>query len=50
MIINFLKANISHDILFILAELTIFIGYIGGFIVTAMFLAFKIKEEDGTDD
>lgn len=46
MIIDFLKANINHDILFILAALTIYIGYIGGFVCTAMFIAFHVKEED----
>ena len=44
--INFLKANINHDILFILAELFITIGYIGSFIILSMFLTFIIKEEE----
>lgn len=44
--IEFLKANINHDILFILAALTIFIGYVGGFILISTFLVFNIKEKE----
>ena len=44
--INFLKANINHDILFILAKLFITIGYVGSFIILSIFLTFIIKEEE----
>lgn len=48
--INFLKANINHDILFILAELFITIGYIGSFIVITIFFVFHVKEEEGEEE
>lgn len=44
--IEFLKANVNHDILFILSAIAIFIGYIGSFILISAFIAFHVKEKE----
>lgn len=45
--IEFLKNNINHDILFILTALAITIGYIGSFIIITTFLALRINKKGG---
>lgn len=43
--IEFLKNNINHDILFILTALAITIGYIGSFIIITTYFALRIGEK-----
>lgn len=45
--IEFLKNNINHDILFILTALAITIGYIGSFIIITTYLVLHMGEKKG---